>query len=80
MLDFLNAIEKGSRPVADIEEGHISTASSILANLSMKTGRPLVYDPQKRIIVGDTEATPCFKALSQTLGNILIRILFDEAE
>ena len=57
MLDFLNAIEKKSRPVADIEEGHISTASCILANVSMKIGRPVVYDPKMRIIVGDTEAT-----------------------
>jgi hypothetical protein len=57
MIDFLNAIEKGSRPIADIEEGHISTASCLLANLSMQTGRPVVYDPQKRIIVGDVEAT-----------------------
>ncbi|MBC7893040.1 MAG: gfo/Idh/MocA family oxidoreductase, partial [Sphingobacteriaceae bacterium] len=57
MLDFLAAIDKKSRPVADIEEGHISTASCILANLSMKTGRPLVYDPVKREVVGDREAT-----------------------
>ncbi|GEP97416.1 Gfo/Idh/MocA family protein [Chitinophaga cymbidii] len=57
MLDFLKAIETGGRPVADIEEGHISTASCILANLSMQTGRALVYDPQKRIIVGDPQAT-----------------------
>lgn len=57
MLDFLSAIEKKSRPIADIEEGHISTASCILANLSMQTGRPIIYDPAKRIITGDTEAT-----------------------
>lgn len=57
MLDFLKAIDQKSRPVADIEEGHISTASCILANLSMQTGRPLVYDPQKRIVIGDAEAT-----------------------
>jgi predicted dehydrogenase len=56
MLDFLAAIEKGGRPVADIEEGHISTASCILANISMQTGRPVVYDPKKRQIVGDAEA------------------------
>src|SRR4028118_560039 len=31
MLNFLNAIDKGERPVADIEQGHISTASCILA-------------------------------------------------
>jgi len=57
MLNFLGAIEKHTRPVADIEEGHISTASCILANLSMKTGRPLVYDPATRQVKGDTEAT-----------------------
>ncbi|MFN8346660.1 MAG: Gfo/Idh/MocA family oxidoreductase [Spirosomataceae bacterium] len=57
MLDFLAAIEKNGRPVADIEEGHISTASCLLANISMKVGRALVYDPQKRVVVGDAEAT-----------------------
>ena len=60
MLDFLAAIDKGgqpaARPVADIEEGHISTASCIIANLSMQTGRPLVYDPKKRLFVNDREA------------------------
>ncbi len=57
MLDFLKAIDNQTRPVADIEEGHISTASCIIANLSMKLGRPLVYDPVKKLIVGDAEAT-----------------------
>ena len=56
MLDFLKAIETGGKPIADIEEGHISTASCILANLSMQTGRPIIYDPVKRMIVGDPEA------------------------
>ncbi len=40
MLNFLDAITTKGRPVADIEEGHISTASCILANISMQTGRP----------------------------------------
>lgn len=57
MLDFLKAIEEGGRPVADIEQGHISTASCILANLSMKVQRPLVYDPASRKVKGDSEAT-----------------------
>lgn len=57
MLDFLAAIERRSRPVADIEDGHISTASCILANLAMELGRPLVYDPAQRVVVGDAEAT-----------------------
>ena len=57
MINFLSAIETNTRPVADIEEGHISSASCILANLSMKTGRTLVYDKTTRTVVGDKDAT-----------------------
>jgi predicted dehydrogenase len=57
MENFLEAIEKNGRPVADIAEGHISTASCILANLSMKLGRPVIYDPVKHIVTDDPEAT-----------------------
>jgi predicted dehydrogenase len=58
MLDFLDAITNNTRPVADIEHGHISTASCILANMSLELGgRPLVYDPVKRKVVKDKEAT-----------------------
>jgi len=57
MLDFLAAVEKRTRPVADIEEGHISTASCILANVAMQLGRPLSYDPKKRVVAGDASAT-----------------------
>jgi len=61
MLNFLQAIEKKSKPVADIEHGHISTASCILANMSMKLGRPLQYDPLKKIVKNDPEATGMLK-------------------
>jgi len=57
MLDFLAAIDKSTKPIADIEEGHISTASCILANLAMKVKRPLVYNPKKLIVENDLEAT-----------------------
>ena len=57
MLNLLSAIKNDHLPVADVEEGHISTASCILANLSMLLNRPLVYDPIKKICVDDPEAT-----------------------
>jgi len=56
MQDFLAAIANRSKPVADIEEGHISTTSCILANLSMKLGRTLAYDPKTGRVTGDDEA------------------------
>ncbi len=57
VLDFMRARADRSRPVADVEEGHISTACCILANLAQELGRPLVYDPKTRTIPGDAEAT-----------------------
>ncbi|MDY0169655.1 MAG: Gfo/Idh/MocA family oxidoreductase [Thermoguttaceae bacterium] len=57
MLDFLAAIDQRSRPVADIEQGHISSASCILANVAAEVGRALRYDPASREVAGDEEAT-----------------------
>jgi predicted dehydrogenase len=57
MLDFLAAIDRRSRPVADIEQGHISTASCLLANVAMQLGRPLRYDGNKREVLDDPAAT-----------------------
>ena len=56
MKDFLAAIATRGRPVADIEQGYISTTSCILANLSMQLGRTLTWDAQAGHVVGDDEA------------------------
>jgi predicted dehydrogenase len=56
MKDFLSAIASRGRPVADIEEGCISTASCILANLALQLGRTLTWDPASGRVVGDDEA------------------------
>lgn len=57
VLDFMQARQNRSRPISDIEEGHISSACCELANLSQQLGRPLAYDPKTRTIPGDAEAT-----------------------
>jgi len=56
MKDFLGAIASRGRPVADIEEGYISTATCIMANLALKLGRTLTWDPVAGRVVGDDEA------------------------
>jgi predicted dehydrogenase len=55
-LDFLKARQSRSKPVADIEQGYISSASCILANISQKLGRSLTWDADKQQVVGDQEA------------------------
>ena len=56
MKDLLRAIETRSKPVADIEQGYISTASCILANHSLSLGRSLTWDAAKQQVVGDAAA------------------------
>jgi predicted dehydrogenase len=56
MKDFLAAIASRGKPVADIEQGYISTTACILGNMSMKLGRSLAWDASAGRIVGDDEA------------------------
>jgi predicted dehydrogenase len=56
MQDFLRASASRGKPVADIEEGHISTTSCILANLALRLGRTLTWDAAKQQVLGDEEA------------------------
>lgn len=56
MLDFLKSIQERSKPVADIEQGHISTAACILANMSLELGRSLAWDSSAGKVIGDDEA------------------------
>jgi predicted dehydrogenase len=56
MKDFLASIESRKPPVADIEQGYMSAAACILANLSLQLGRSLTWDHAKGVVVNDAEA------------------------
>ncbi len=56
MKDFLACIESRAKPVADIEQGFISSASCILANVALQTGRTLEWDPTKGRVINDDDA------------------------
>jgi predicted dehydrogenase len=59
--DFLTAIETNTRPVADVEIGHLSTNLSLLGMLSLKVGRSIEWDGEKEKIIGDPEANALLK-------------------
>jgi predicted dehydrogenase len=56
LQDFLAAVDSRGKPVADIEQGHISTASCILANVALQLGRTIRWDADQQHAVGDDEA------------------------
>ena len=61
MRDWVRCLDSRERPVADIEQGHISTASCILANISRDLGRSLRWDPQANAVIDDDEANARLK-------------------
>jgi len=56
MKDFMAAVASRGRPVADIEQGYISTASCILSNIAMNLGRTLRWDAPGQSVLSDDEA------------------------
>ena len=54
--NFLECIESGARPNADIEIGHLSASLCHLGNIATRTGKVINFDPKTEQIVGDPEA------------------------
>jgi predicted dehydrogenase len=54
--NFLDAIKTRQRTVADVEDGHWTATACHLANMSLRLGRSLRWDPEKETIAGDREA------------------------
>ena len=57
MQNFLKCIDDRTLPVADIEQGHISSASCFMANNAMQLGRTIEFDPKTHSAINDAEAT-----------------------
>ena len=61
MKNFLEAIQSNRKPVADIEQGHISSASCILANIAMDVGKTLAWDPETHRVTNHESANQRLK-------------------
>ena len=55
--NFLDCIKSRKEPNSDLESGHRVATVCHLANLSLRTGRKLRWDPEKEAILDDTEAS-----------------------
>ena len=54
--NFLDCVKSKKTPIADLESSHDVATACHLANISLKTGRKIVWDAAKEQIVGDKEA------------------------
>ncbi|MCO8121741.1 Gfo/Idh/MocA family oxidoreductase [Stieleria sp. TO1_6] len=56
MGNLFDCIESRGVPISDLESQHRSVTTCHLANLSMRVGRTLQWDPETEQIIGDPEA------------------------
>jgi len=54
--DFLQAIRKRIKPIADVEIGHRTATVCNLGNIAYELKRPLKWDPVKEVFINDDEA------------------------
>lgn len=54
--DWINCIRSRKRPICDVAIGASSVTVCHLSNIAYWLGRPIKWDPEKREIIGDSEA------------------------
>jgi myo-inositol 2-dehydrogenase/D-chiro-inositol 1-dehydrogenase len=61
MGNFFDCIESRRQTISDLESQHRSATTCHLANISMRLGRPLTWDPKREFFVDDNEANSYLK-------------------
>lgn len=74
--NFLECIRTRQQPISDLEGAHRVATACHLANISLRTGRKIRWDPKKEDILGDKEASamlerPYRKPWDQVLRGLL---------
>jgi len=60
--DWLNCMRARKQPFCDVESGHRVAVVCNLANVSLRLGRSIRWDPEKEQVIGDNEAAAmCFR-------------------
>jgi len=54
--NWLECIRTRKRPLCDVEDGHRVAVTCNLANMSLRLGRSIRWDPEKEAVIGDKEA------------------------
>jgi myo-inositol 2-dehydrogenase/D-chiro-inositol 1-dehydrogenase len=56
MGNFVDCMKSRQRPISDVVSQHRSVTACHLANIAMRLGRALRWDPEKEVFIGDDEA------------------------
>ena len=67
MRNFFECLQTREQPISDVFTHHRSMTTCHLANIAIRLGRPLKWDPDKEQIMGDDEAN-AFQKREQRKG------------
>lgn len=54
--NWLDSIRQRTQPICDVEIGHRSVSVAHLGNIAYRLGRPLTWDPEREVFIGDEQA------------------------
>jgi len=70
--DWLNSIRTRQRPLCELEDGHRVAIVCHLANMSLRLGRAIQWDPEKEQVIGDPQAAAmCVRPYRAPWDNVL---------
>jgi predicted dehydrogenase len=67
LMQFFDCILTGKKPVSDVESQHRSSSACHLANISMRLGKKIVWDPLRQGVVGDMQANAMLSRPSRSV-------------
>jgi predicted dehydrogenase len=74
--NWIDCIRSRKRPLCEVEDGHRVAVTCNLANMSMRLGRAIHWDPEKDAVVGDKEAAAmCFRPYRAPWDGVLRSIV-----
>jgi hypothetical protein len=61
MGNFFDCVRERRRPISDVEGAHRTVSTCHIANIALRLGRPLQWDPRLELFVNDAEANTWLK-------------------
>lgn len=61
MGNFFDCVRERRRPISDVEGAHRTVSTCHIANIALRLGRPLQWDPRSELFVNDAEANTWLK-------------------
>jgi predicted dehydrogenase len=70
--DWLSCMRTRQRPLCEVEDGHKVAVACHLANMSLRLGRAIQWDPNKEQVIGDKEAgAMCYRTYRAPWDGVL---------